>query len=481
MEKSQLPIHPILIVDDEERALQGLEAALNVMGFSNIICCKDSQKVSEILKNQKIEILLLDLIMPHISGEEILNQVTHEYPEIPVIILTGVNDVHMAVKCIRKGAFDYLLKPLDQKRLGISIRMAYDLSSLRRENTNLAKRFFSDELENPEVFKSILTASRTMISVFQYCEAIKESSQPVLITGETGVGKELIAKSLHHLSRRKGKFVAVDIAGLDDHMINDTLFGHLKGAFTGANNARQGLIDNAKGGTLFLDEIGDLSHASQVKLLRVIQEREYCPLGSDIAKPSDVRILVATHRNLAERLKTGDFRKDLYYRLKTHHVHLPPLRERREDIPLLLDYFLEVASNDLGKKNPKYPPELLTLLGTYSFPGNIRELQSMVFDAISHHKGKVLSTEMFKKSISSDRTECSANQVIANFQNKQSWMSMLPDLPTLKETSTLLVLEAMRRTGNNQRIAAHLLGISPQAFNKRWLRLSNEGMKPETE
>ncbi len=481
MKKNRYPINPILIIDDEKNALESFDLTIRSLGFNNIVRCQDSRDVISILSKTKIEIILLDLIMPHISGEEILNQVASKYPDIPIIIITGVDELNKAVECMRKGAFDYLLKPVSKERLGTSIRLACNINSLRRENENLTRHFFNDKLVNPEAFRDILTTSRLMHSIFQYCEAISGSNQPILITGETGVGKELIAKALHRLSGSEGEFVAVNISGLDDHMVNDTLFGHIKGSFTSADSVRKGLIEKAAGGTLFLDEIGDLSSASQVKLLRLLQEREYYPIGSDMPKPTDANILVGTHRNLEELKESGDFRQDLFYRLKAHHVHIPPLRERLEDLPLLLEHFLKKAAGDLGKNTPGYPPELLTLLNTYSFPGNVRELRAMLYDAVSQHKGKMMSCDVFKKALKINRATDSASLNHSPQSNKTGWMSELKELPSIKETTTMLVLEAMIRSNNNQSIAAQLLGISHQALSKRLKRMKKNDYTARTE
>ncbi len=323
----------------------------------------------------------------------------NDFPEIPVIIITGSNDVDTAVRCMKSGAFDYMVKPVEKSRLISGVKRAIEIRELQRENKWLRAHVLSDKLEHPEAFSEIITNSPAMKSIFQYIEAISPSPQPVLITGETGVGKELVAKAIHHLSHRTGPFVPVNVAGLDDNVFADTLFGHRKGAFTGADQTRSGLVEQASGGTLFLDEIGDLSPASQVKLLRLSQDGEFFPLGSDVARRSDARVLVATNQDLEVLQSSGKFRKDLYYRLCAHHVHLPPLRERPEDLPLLIDHFLETASQTLGKKKPTPPRELFALLSTYHFPGNVRELQSMILDAVSSHKSGKLSLEVFKSYI----------------------------------------------------------------------------------
>jgi DNA-binding NtrC family response regulator len=294
-------------------------------------------------------------------------------------------------------------------------------------------------------------------------EAIANSPRPVSITGETGVGKELVAKAVHTLSKRKGDFVPVNVAGLDDHVFADTLFGHKKGAFTDAREARSGLIERAAGGTLFLDEIGDLSTTSQVKLLRLLQEGEFFPLGSDVAKRSDARIVVATNQDLDALQSSGQFRKDLYYRLCDHQIHIPPLRGRREDLAVLVEHFLEKASKTLDKKKPTPPVELITLLSTYHFPGNIRELESMIFDAVSSHASGKLSMDSFKAHLS----KVSVTDAPDSPLEKGALISFSHQLPTLKQIEQLLIDEALKRANDNQSIAALSLGISRQALNKR--------------
>jgi DNA-binding NtrC family response regulator len=291
----------------------------------------------------------------------------------------------------------------------------------------------------------------------------------VLIRGETGVGKELIARTLHSLSGLKGRFVTVNVAGLDDNVFSDTLFGHVRGAFTGADNERPGLIEQAAGGTLFLDEIGDLSQASQVKLLRLLEEGEYHQLGRDEPRRTAVRILASTHRNLWEQQKRGEFRKDLNFRLRTHRIYIPPLRERIDDIPLLTKHFLADAARNLSKKTPTPPPELFTLLKTYHFPGNVRELKAMIFDALSRHKAGVLSLEVFRSHIKAHlerEWEPPAATTPSNGKPRPL-ISFSDKLPSIKEATRLLVEEAMKRAGGNQSIAAGILGISQQALSKR--------------
>ena len=466
MKKSMYPGFPVMLVDDEVQALDSFEIALRSASMNHFIRCQDSRDVMPILSSQEIEVMLLDLRMPHVSGEALLPLIITDFPEIPVIIITGADDVETAVKCMKHGAFDYMVKPVEKSRLIGGVRRAVELRELQRENRLLKAHVLSDKLEHPEAFSEIVTNSVSMRSIFQYIEAISNSPRPVLITGETGVGKELVAKAVHALSNVKGDFVPVNVAGLDDNVFADTLFGHKKGAFTGADQVRSGLIEQASGGTLFLDEIGDLSAPSQVKLLRLLQDGDFYPLGSDVAKGSNARIIVATNQDLDGLKSSGKFRKDLYFRLCDHHIHIPALRERLEDLPILVEHFLEKASKTLEKKKPTPPNELSILLSTYHFPGNIRELESIVFDAVSSHKSGKLSMESFKSHIykKHPKFETESKQLL---QEKRVLISFSEQLPTLKQTEQLLIDEAMKRADGNQSIAALSLGITRQALNRR--------------
>jgi len=464
MKTCAYPSLPILMVDDEVQALDSFETALLLASINNIIRCQDSRDVMRLLSTQEIEVMLLDLSMPHISGEELLSLVTKDFPEIPVIIITGSNDVETAVACMKSGAFDYVVKPVEKSRLISGVKRAIELRELQRENRLLKARVLSGEMEHPETFSEIITDSEVMWSIFQYIEAISNTSQPVLITGETGVGKELVARAIHKLSNRKGDFVPVNVAGLDDNIFADTLFGHKKGAFTGADQPRSGMIEQASGGTLFLDEIGDLSPASQVKLLRLLQDGEFFPLGSDIVKHSDARIVVATNQNFQTLQESGKFRKDLYYRLCAHHTHIPPLRDRYEDLPILVDHFLEKASKALAKKKPAPPEELIGLLATYFFPGNVRELESMIFDAVSRDKSGKLPLNLFAPYL---------QQQAASFDTGRTDLAMAAS--SLKEkvetvsqfTERQMIIDALNKTGQNRTKAAQLLGISRRTLQNK--------------
>lgn len=306
-----------------------------------------------------------------------------------------------------------------------------------------------------------------MKALLKKIEEIKDSRQSVLITGETGTGKELFAAAVHSFSKVKGPFVKVNIAGLDDNVFSDTLFGHIRGAFTGADRARTGMIEKASGGTIFLDEIGDLSHPSQIKMLRLLQDGDYLPLGSDSHRQSNARIITATNRDLWEAQRSQHVRADFNFRLRTHHFHIPPLRERLDDIEPLLQYFLEQSAGTLNKKIPTPPAELVPLLQSYSFPGNVRELHGMVFDAVSQHQSRVLSLRTFHEHIANMAVNAPQENLVLAEDGKSTLFSNLKKFPTIQEAVSILVLEAMKQAQNNQAIAARMLGISRQALNVR--------------
>ncbi len=451
---------PILLIDDEEIVLKAVKRAFNLAGITNIITVNDSREVLSTMAQQEVAFVLLDLSMPHLTGDVLLEMIIQSHPQVPVIMVTANDDVSTIVSCIKKGALDYIVKPVDTGRLLAAARGAVEVRELRSENAILHKRKQKKGLKTPDAFDDILTRNEEMLSIFQYLEAISHSSQPFIITGETGVGKDLIAKAIHRLSGRKGDFVAVNVAGLDDNIFADTLFGHIKGAYTGAERDRGGQIKKAAGGTLFLDEIGDLSMASQVKLLRLIQEREFTPLGSDKPEYTDARIVAASNRNLDELKETGEFRKDLYFRICAHQAHLPPLHERLEDLPLLVEHFLKKAALEFNKKKPTVPDEIYVLLNAYHFPGNIRELRSLVYDAVSKHSSGVMSLDTFRKVIGGGKQGSTSKSAT------QSNLTFGAQLPSMKEIRRLLVDEALKRAENNRTVAARLIGITRQSLSQ---------------
>lgn len=460
--------NPVLLVDDEQQILLSYTMVLKSAGIKNIAALEDSRLVLDFLKKTPASLILLDLTMPFISGRELLKEIGEQFPGIPVIIITATNDIETAIECMQLGAEDYLVKPVEKNKLSASISRVLEITRLRDEVSSLKNYLISDDLKNPKAFEKIITMNKRMLGIFKYIEAIAYSPFPVLITGETGTGKELIAEAIHNSNNDSRSFVKVNVAGLDDTMFSDTLFGHKKGAFTGADSNREGLIMTAGNGTMLLDEISDLSIPSQVKLLRLIQEREYYQLGADLPRKTNARIIVTTNKTLDDLISEGKFRKDLYFRLSAHQIRIPPLRERKEDLIPLTENFIHEAATSMKKKVPTFPPELITLFSTYSFPGNIREIQAMIYDAISRHESGILSLENFKNKIESGRL----NKAL--FEDKVDEDQPIPNFfsgfPTLKEAEEFLIKKALEKSNGNQGIAASMLGMTRQALNKRLIR-----------
>ncbi len=449
-----MPAQPVvLLIEDDGIALRVMTAILR--NSCQIIPLTDPRQLSQTLASTHIDVVLLDLNLPHVSGENLLPMLTHDHPELPVIVVTGTGDATVAVRLVKQGAFDYLVKPVDPKGLQGAVARAVQYRTANQDMGDLGA--MRETLEHPEFFDRFATASRTMFRIFQYVEAVGQSLNPVLITGETGTGKELIAHAIHASSARKGEFVACNIGGLDDALFSDTLFGHTKGSFTGASSDRGGLVEKAAGGTLFLDEIGDLPIASQVKLLRLLQESEYMAVGSDRVARADIRVIAATSLDLEARITDGRFRRDLYYRLCGHRIHLPPLRERPEDIPILIAHFASISAKALGLGSVKVPPAVLDLTSTYPFPGNVRELQALVHDAVSRGRLGTISTEPFRR-LSAQTGTAGLPPPLLSFPAR---------LPTIEEAVDQLITEAMRRTNGNQAAAARLLDITRQAMSQR--------------
>jgi two-component system, NtrC family, response regulator HydG len=457
---------PILLVDDEPEILQLTKMTLESEGIYNILTMDDSRTVLPFLAREKPALIILDLMMPYLSGLELLQRINSDFPDIPVIVITAMNEVETAVECLKTGAFDYLMKPVEPNNLVSSVRKALKVNFLQHEISSLKNYLLTDRLEHADAFKEMVTCSRKMRAIFQYTEAISPSRQTILISGETGTGKELMAHAIHELSGLKGEFVAVNVAGLDDTIFSDTLFGHKRGAFTGAEQSRDGLISRAGDGTLFLDEIGDLNHASQLKLLRLLQEHEYYPLGSDSVKTSTARIIVATNHDLEKLIEERHFRKDLYYRLCAYKIHLPPLRERLEDVPLLLNHFIEAAAKSLSKPRPIPSPEVAELLMSLHFSGNIREFQAIVFDAVARHTSGILSYTHFPTVL---RGTPSALPALSDlyYEGPDPLSILFGKFPTIEEVEEYLIKRAVSLTQGKMGVAASILGITRQGLHKR--------------
>ena len=462
----------VLLVDDEEQIVATGKLNLEISGIREVLTLSDSREVLPLLASAPVSVIVLDLSMPHVSGLELLEAVARDYAHIPVIVMTANDETETVVSCMKLGAFDYLVKPVSSARLVATVKKALELFSMSIELSSLKHRLLTDELNHPDVFASIVTGNKKMRALFQYLEVVSGSPQPIIVTGETGVGKELVARAIHTLSGRKGEFIALNAAGLDDAMFSDALFGHRKGAYTGADQAREGLIARAAGGTLFLDEIGDLNEMSQVKLLRLLQEREYYPVGSDLTRKSDAHLVLATNRDLKQAIADGTFRNDLYYRLCSHQVQVPPLRERKDDLPLLLDHFIGEESALLGIAPPRYVQELSDLLGAYHFPGNVRELQGMISDAVPRSRSGMLSVETFRQAISTGLGLPCVPAAAQTEQPEQGALQTQLDriwghFPTLHEAEELLISTALEATHGNTWNAATMLGLKRKSLYDR--------------
>ncbi|MFT5128240.1 MAG: DNA-binding NtrC family response regulator [Rhodothermales bacterium] len=458
----------ILVIDDDDVVVAVVQAVVAKQGHQLDIC-RDGREGIQFLSNQPHpDLILLDLMMPHVDGFGVLKWV-RQHPElvgIPVICITNLDDANVIGRVFESGAADYIGKPIRPYELLARIRLHLTLQhqhdEIRRAQTEvLALRdgLFGGELQHPSHFSHIITDDSAMKAVFHYIEAVAPGSRPVLVTGETGTGKELIARSIHDVSGRRGNFVAVNVAGLDDNLFSDALFGHDKGAFTGAVRERRGLVEEAAGGTLFLDEIGDLVPASQVKLLRLLQEHEYYRLGSDDKRSSDARVVVATHQGLDQKAAVGDFRSDLYYRLSAHQVKISPLRERSSDIPLLFMHFLKQAAADLQVEPPEIGEDEMDRLEAREFPGNIRELEGVAHDRVT--RARLTAKPAPSASVASPK-----QALVPAVDPGHSFVYSSEEFPTLKSMTGELIDQAIARS-RNQAGAAKLLGISRQALNKR--------------
>lgn len=460
--KTNYPDAKILIIDDEPEILFSLSATLDSAGFHNVKNVQDSRQVMDTLKQDDYSCVLLDLIMPKISGKKLLPFIFQEFPGISIIILTADTEVETVVFCMRNGAYDYMAKPIERIRLLSTVEKAIQMKILNEENLNLKRGLLGKELKHPEAFDEIFTDHPLMKSIFVYIEAIADTSYPVMILGENGTGKELIARSILKLSKSHGELVAVNVAGLDDHLFSDTLFGHTRGAYTGADNERIGMIRKAENGIIFLDEIGELELSSQLKLLRLLQEQEFQVLGSDMIYKTNARFFVSTNKDLKKAVSEGKFRQDLYYRLKTHTIHLPPLRERLSDLPLLIRHFINKHAKIMGKGTPGYPPQLLDLMSHYHFPGNLRELENMIADAVTNSDNNILPLDTFLKTIEYHRPD--KKDII----DSESKLYQDPKaIPTLKEVEAAHIDYVLQFTNNNLTVAAKLLGMNYSSLYRR--------------
>jgi len=381
----------ILVADDEKNIREGLARALELDGYE-VFQAEDGKQAMDHLQKRPIDLVLTDLRMPKVSGEELLKHIAGTQPNLPVIVLTGHGTVENAVGAMRHGAYDFLTKPVDLDRLSLLVKRALENRVLALEHEALKQEV--SNLEKKRKYAQLIGKSAPMQRVYELVTQVASSRASVLITGESGVGKELVADAIHNLSeRREGPFIKVHCAALSETLLESELFGHEKGSFTGAIGQKKGRFELADGGTIFLDEIGEINPSVQVKLLRVLQERSFERVGGEKSLEVDVRVVAATNRDLKKEIAAGRFREDLYYRLNIVNIHIPPLRERQDDIPLLMATFLTELADENGKHIEGIDTKARIALSNYSWPGNVRELRNCIESAVVLCKGSILTLE----------------------------------------------------------------------------------------
>ena len=448
---------PLLIVEDDLTVLDVTKDLLRHNGWKDVSTAASGQQALDQVEKQSFSVILLDLGLPDLPADIVFTRLKERRPETPIVIVTAKNDLDAAVRYMRDGAFDYVVKGGEPIRLVSAIEKAFQHHRRSTDLSALQESILSSGLKNPQAFAELITVSERVKNVLRMAEAVSPSDEAVLITGETGVGKELLAHAIHRASGRSGDFVAFNVAALEDPVFDDTLFGHLKGAFTGADQARKGLAAAAEGGTLFLDEVGDLKPQSQVKLLRFLESHEYFPLGSDTARRSSARLIAATNCDLNLHVERGSFRRDLLYRLSTFQLALPPLRERAEDIPPLCEWLLKGMSRR-GEETPRVSADAMEVLVSLGYPGNVRELRQVLLRAKVVSGAGIIGRAVLE----------SLGHRRGGGGNGSAGGIVFPEkLPTIRETVDALVREAIRRSGGKQNAAGALIGISPQAMSKR--------------
>ena len=484
-------MNTILLVDDEPQVLQGQKDLLTLHGYAPILATESASEAQRVFDDTEVAMAIVDLTLREGSGLELLRWIRENSPKTVVLIVTGASDLSVAVECMRAGAYDFLVKGSDASRLPGAVRNALAHRDAALENTRLRNALTRSDPENPAPFREFVSVSPRIRQIFVYLEAIAPTPDPVLVTGETGVGKELVARAIHAASGCSGPFIPVNLGGLDDHTISDTLFGHSRGAFTGAQSGREGLVRKAAGGTLFLDEFAEISPETQVKLLRLLDRGEFMPLGSDVLHHSQARLVFATNRDLRRELETGSFRQDLFYRITSHWVQIPSLRERPEDIEPLLNHQVEMHTARLGMNAPALTPEILTAIRSLPMPGNTRELEQLVIAALVNGEWRVTlperthetraeneaGSEVRSLKRSSGAGKDRATQTV-RFSNGDVSVAFGERLPTPQQAVEELLREADRRYPNNRAKAAAALGLSPQALSNRWKRIDDNDEQP---
>ncbi len=445
-----LPKSHVLVADDEELYRSALERILTRAGHT-VTLARDSSEALAALGSERVDLVLADIRMPGLNGIELVRQIRDISPDLPCIVITGHGSAEHSFEALRAGAYWYLEKPFDQRHLDVVRRLveqAIEHGRLRAENRLLHK-----ELRSRYRFDNIVGASPALRGVLETVSKVADTDSTVLITGESGTGKELIARALHYESRRSERvFVTVNCGAIPEELLESELFGHVRGAFTNAVNHREGRFSVADGGTLFLDEIGDMSPNLQVKLLRVLQDRTFEPVGSSKSVRVDVRVLAATNQNLEEAIEDRRFRRDLFYRLNVIPIEVPPLRERRDDIPLLAQHFLDVTNQEKGKRVEGFAPETMEFLCAHSWPGNVRELENLVERlVILGGEGEIGPDQLPERLLAAPAPPPGVPAVTPvglSFRD------------VVDQVETDLILQALEQTQWNKNRAAQLLGLN---------------------
>ncbi len=437
----------VLVVDDEKNIRAGLGKAIELDGH-NVVLAEDGRQALDLLEHEEIDLIIADLKMPRVSGEELLRRVVESYPTLPVIILTGHGTIETAVQAMRDGAYDFLTKPVNLDRLSLLVKRALSTRELA-----LQHRALQEELQQKRQFASIIGKSAEMKRIFDVVRQVAPTRASVLITGESGVGKELIADAVHQMSNRNDKpFVKVHCAALSESLLESELFGHEKGAFTGAVARKRGRFELAHLGSIFLDEIGEIAPSVQIKILRVLQEKTFERVGGEQTLEVDTRIISATNKDLKQEIERGTFREDLFYRLNVVNIHIPPLRERKEDIPILVSAFIKEFATENEKPVEGIDAKARALLYTYSWPGNVRELRNSIESAVVMAKGPIITPDDLPPSVASD-TE-------SNYVRVQLGA-------TLADAEKELIRANLAANNGNKSRTAEVLGIGRKTLHRK--------------
>ena len=455
---------PIAIVDDDVGLLRSMRAAMVSAGLPEPALISDSRRVMETIRTNDFQLILLDLIMPYVSGMELLQTIKEEVPDIECIIITAVDDVDSAVQSMKFGAYDYLVKPINSEKLIITVNRALERYHLRNKLALFERHQSFDNLKDPSAFQYMVAQDTLMAMVFHQVEIAAPTEYNIFLTGESGTGKEMIARIIHTLSNRSsGAFMAVNMASFSRTLFEDDFFGHVRGAYTGALDEKKGFFEAARGGTLFLDEITELDPALQGKMLRVVQERELYRLGSTESRNVDIRIISSTNTDIDKAIEQGRFRKDLFFRLNMFHIHIPPLRERKRDILPLVRHYLAIHGQKNKKDIRSIDADLCDRLLQYSFPGNVRELENIIAKAVLLESGPTL-------------TVSSARELVPHQDPPREREESLMSLEELEKRHILHVLET---TGQNRTKAAKILGIGLRTLQRKLKEFGTPSPTPE--